>query len=144
MRCTAVVLCCTLLLIQLKMTSSQTEDDSTKEDCSDLDSCDRCTSGDPELNLTRCVWRNCDNDNNTGCISDMDEAGGCVVFNEKDSCPVIQAEDDTPKDEDDTPKAGGFSMASFIGGIILVLVLQAGAFFAMRFLKTKDSSYETM
>uniref|UniRef100_A0A4W4G5L0 CD164 sialomucin-like 2 protein n=1 Tax=Electrophorus electricus TaxID=8005 RepID=A0A4W4G5L0_ELEEL len=95
-------------------------------------------------------------DNNTGCISDMDEAGGCVVFNEKDSCPgeyhkptetLISHTSlmyDTPKDEDDTPKAGGFSMASFIGGIILVLVLQAGAFFAMRFLKTKDSSYETM
>ncbi len=37
-----------------------------------------------------------------------------------------------------------FDLSSFIGGIILVLVLQAGAFFAMRFLKTKDSSYETM
>jgi len=37
-----------------------------------------------------------------------------------------------------------FDLSSFIGGIILVLVLQAGAFFAMRFLKTKDSTYETM
>lgn len=37
-----------------------------------------------------------------------------------------------------------FDLSSFIGGIILVLSLQAGAFFALRFLKTKDSSYETM
>ncbi len=49
----------------------------------------------------------------------------------------------------DTTPGSDFSQASFdpssfIGGIILVLVLQAGAFFAMRFLKTKDSSYETM
>ncbi|KAF7691185.1 hypothetical protein HF521_011482 [Silurus meridionalis] len=37
-----------------------------------------------------------------------------------------------------------FDLSSFIGGIILVLSLQAGAFFALRFLKTKDSTYETM
>ncbi|KAI3358541.1 hypothetical protein L3Q82_014957 [Scortum barcoo] len=36
-----------------------------------------------------------------------------------------------------------FDMSSFIGGIILVLCLQAGGFFAMRFLKSKEqSSYD--
>lgn len=36
-------------------------------------------------------------------------------------------------------------MSSFIGGIILVLCLQAGGFFAMRFLKSKEqSSYDPM
>ncbi|KAA8585924.1 hypothetical protein FQN60_007493 [Etheostoma spectabile] len=36
-----------------------------------------------------------------------------------------------------------FDMSSFIGGIILVLCVQAGGFFAMRFLKSKEqSSYD--
>lgn len=36
-------------------------------------------------------------------------------------------------------------MSSFIGGIILVLSLQAGGFFAMRFLKSKEqSNYDPM
>ncbi len=51
--------------------------------------------------------------------------------------------DTTPGSGPDFSQAS-FDLSSFIGGIILVLVLQAGAFFAMRFLKTKDSSYETM
>lgn len=38
-----------------------------------------------------------------------------------------------------------FDMSSFIGGIILVLCVQAGGFFAMRFLKSKEqSSYDPM
>ena len=38
-----------------------------------------------------------------------------------------------------------FDLSSFIGGIILVLCMQAGGFFAMRFLKSKEqSSYDPM
>jgi len=38
-----------------------------------------------------------------------------------------------------------FDMSSFIGGIILVLCVQAGGFFAMRFLKSKEqSTYDPM
>lgn len=38
-----------------------------------------------------------------------------------------------------------FDMSSFIGGIILVLCLQAGGFFAMRFFKSKEqSNYDPM
>lgn len=36
-------------------------DDSAIGDCSQLDSCDRCTSRDDALNQTRCIWRSCDN-----------------------------------------------------------------------------------
>ncbi|XP_076865078.1 CD164 sialomucin-like 2 protein [Brachyhypopomus gauderio] len=163
MSCTTVLLCYIVLLTQLRMTSSQTEDGSAKGACSELQTCDRCTSGDPQLNLTRCVWTICENNNNTRCIADTDDSGGCDVYNEKDSCQgntdseesdtddtsrtdddSPRTEDDSPRTGDDSPNTGGFSMSSFIGGIILVLVVQAGAFFAMRFLKTKDSSYETI
>ncbi|XP_037391452.1 CD164 sialomucin-like 2 protein isoform X2 [Pygocentrus nattereri] len=140
MRCVAVVLCCTVLLMQLMMTSSQTADYSVSGDCSQLSSCDRCTSGDPTLNMTRCIWRSCDNDNNTRCISAMDDSGDCAVYNDTSSCPIIGGPDDSGSEF----SQASFDLSSFIGGIILVLVLQAGAFFAMRFLKTKDSTYETI
>ncbi|NXC91753.1 C16L2 protein, partial [Cercotrichas coryphoeus] len=38
----------------------------------------------------------------------------------------------------------GFDTASFIGGIVLVLCLQAGAFFVIKFIKSKDSTYQTL
>lgn len=38
----------------------------------------------------------------------------------------------------------GFDGASFIGGVVLVLSLQAVAFFVLRFLKAKDSTYQTL
>uniref|UniRef100_A0A1A8JBT7 CD164 sialomucin-like 2 n=1 Tax=Nothobranchius kuhntae TaxID=321403 RepID=A0A1A8JBT7_NOTKU len=53
-----------------------------------------------------------------------------------------------PSGDDSTKPSQGFSqakfdMSSFIGGIILVLSLQAGGFFAMRFMKSKEqSSYD--
>ncbi|KAB5530933.1 hypothetical protein PHYPO_G00135030 [Pangasianodon hypophthalmus] len=149
MRCVTVVLCCTVLLVQLMTTSSQTADDSAIGDCSQLDSCDQCTSGDPALNLTRCIWRSCDKDNNTRCISDTEDPGECAVYNDTSSCPVSASFDDSGSDDSssDSPQElsqASFDLSSFIGGIILVLSLQAGAFFALRFLKTKDSSYETM
>ncbi|XP_053469386.1 CD164 sialomucin-like 2 protein isoform X2 [Ictalurus furcatus] len=139
MRCVTVVLCCTVLLMQLIMTSSQTAEDSAISDCSQLDSCDRCTSGDPALNLTRCIWRSCDNDNNTRCISDTEDSGDCAVYNDTNSCPYDSSSGSAPE-----LTQASFDLSSFIGGIILVLSLQAGAFFALRFLKAKDSTYETI
>lgn len=38
----------------------------------------------------------------------------------------------------------GFDGASFIGGMVLVLSLQAVAFFVVRFFKAKDSTYQTL
>ncbi|XP_027031811.1 CD164 sialomucin-like 2 protein isoform X3 [Tachysurus fulvidraco] len=149
MRCVTVVLCSTVLLMQLMMTSSQAADDSAIGDCSQLDSCDRCTSRDDALNQTRCIWRSCDNDNDTKCISDTEDSGDCAVYNDTSTCPISGSFDDSGSDDSSSGSAPEFSQASFdlssfIGGIILVLSLQAGAFFALRFLKTKDSSYETI
>lgn len=38
----------------------------------------------------------------------------------------------------------GFDTASFIGGMVLVLCLQAVAFFLFKFIKSKDSTYQTL
>ncbi|CAM4631097.1 unnamed protein product [Leuciscus chuanchicus] len=37
-------------------------DDSVTGNCSQFDSCDGCISGDPALNLTRCVWQSCNDE----------------------------------------------------------------------------------
>ncbi|XP_036372098.1 CD164 sialomucin-like 2 protein [Megalops cyprinoides] len=108
-------------------------------DCSQLDSCDGCIAGDPSNNLTDCVWRQCDDDNATGCASSSDDAQGCSIFNDTSMC----SDDATPEPPPVYSQAK-FDLSSFIGGVILVLSLQAGAFFAMKFIRTKDSSYETM
>ncbi|ROL48690.1 CD164 sialomucin-like 2 protein [Anabarilius grahami] len=73
--------------------------------------------------------------NDTRCMSDIEDSGGCSVYNVTGMCQNNTSPEFSQ---------ASFDLSSFIGGIILVLVLQAGAFFAMRFLKTKDSTYETI
>ncbi|XP_046874848.1 CD164 sialomucin-like 2 protein [Hypomesus transpacificus] len=120
---------------------------SQSSDCSQAESCDLCV-GDSTLNLTGCVWRNCDSDNDTGCVSDDVDFSNCNVTNDAAMCTVVEnaAEGKDDSGSDDQSPAGSefsqakFDMSSFVGGIILVLCLQAGGFFAMRFLKSKDNS----
>ncbi|XP_046690363.1 CD164 sialomucin-like 2 protein [Silurus meridionalis] len=95
MRCVTVVLCCTVLLVQLMMTNSQ-----NAGECSQLDSCDRCTTGDPALNLTNCVWKSCDNDNNTRCIPVTEDSGDCAVYNDTTSCPTVSESFDESGSDD--------------------------------------------
>ncbi|KAG9355569.1 hypothetical protein JZ751_000407 [Albula glossodonta] len=99
-------------------------------------SCDDCIF----INLTSCVWRQCDNDNNTGCASSSGYIEGCSIYNETSICPTNDATPEPPP----VYSQANFDLSSFIGGVILVLSLQAGAFFAMKFVKSRDSSYETM
>ncbi|KAK9957636.1 hypothetical protein ABG768_011867 [Culter alburnus] len=145
MRCVLAALCGILLLTQVIVTNSQESDDSAIGDCSQFDSCDGCISGDPALNLTQCVWQSCNDGNDTRCMSDIEDSGGCSVYNVTGMCQNGGSADGGGKDNTSPEfSQASFDLSSFIGGIILVLVLQAGAFFAMRFLKTKDSTYETI
>ncbi|XDV34947.1 hypothetical protein PO909_005015, partial [Leuciscus waleckii] len=151
-------------------------DDSVTGNCSQFDSCDGCISGDPALNLTRCVWQSCNDGKRTHVAYEFECILRCnvsVVYahihteDPSDGHAIRATESELRECVDmyvlsiiaaDGGSADGggkdttspefsqasFDLSSFIGGIILVLVLQAGAFFAMRFLKTKDSTYETM
>ncbi|XP_018603429.2 CD164 sialomucin-like 2 protein [Scleropages formosus] len=122
----------------------------TPDDCGRLDTCDGCISGDPSLNLTGCVWSQCDDGNVTGCVRDGDDSEGCSVLNDTSTCPASDtsttssAGTDSPTEPGPVYSQAKFNLSSFVGGIVLVLSLQAGAFFAMRFIRTKDSSYETI
>ncbi|KAM9243309.1 CD164 sialomucin-like 2 protein isoform 3-T3 [Dugong dugon] len=76
---------------------------------------------------------------------------GCSVYNHSEACPAAHHQPTyKPKtittESPMVPEAPspGFDGASFIGGVVLVLSLQTVAFFMLRFLKTKDSTYQTL
>ncbi|XP_034096925.1 CD164 sialomucin-like 2 protein [Gymnodraco acuticeps] len=126
------VLCSTLLLIAVVPFVFP------QSDCSQAESCDLCV-GDSMLNLTGCVWRLCPDGNDTGmCVTDggnsADDGRNCSWTRVSELC---SGDGSNTNSEFSQAK---FDMSSFIGGIILVLCVQAGGFFAMRFLKSKEQS----
>ncbi|KAL2080417.1 hypothetical protein ACEWY4_024210 [Coilia grayii] len=155
MRGLMLVLVGTLVTLEvIQLICAQTTGDGA---CAPMDSCDQCVGF--SLNSTRCVWRICDNENLTGCVTDNADFSECSRLNDTAMCSVYTSGLTCttfnlcniylwPTDTKQAPapefSQASFDLSSFIGGIILVLVLQAGGFFAMRFLKTKDSTYETM
>ncbi|KAG7244988.1 hypothetical protein INR49_023554 [Caranx melampygus] len=96
--------------------------------------------------------------NDTGmCVTDEGDSGdntmNCSWTRVSDLCTVVEnvaeggGEGDSGNDSNTSSSPefsqAKFDMSSFIGGIILVLCLQAGGFLAMRFLKSKEqSSYD--
>ncbi|XP_059206407.1 CD164 sialomucin-like 2 protein [Centropristis striata] len=147
-----VFLCSTLLLLAVVPSVYP------QSDCSQAESCDLCV-GNSIYNLTGCVWRFCPDGEDTGtCVVDegmvADTRLNCSWTRVTELCTVIETvaldegdggDSGGEKNENDTPKLSQakFDMSSFIGGIILVLCVQAGGFFAMRFLKSKEqSSYD--
>ncbi|KAK5911321.1 hypothetical protein CgunFtcFv8_005507 [Champsocephalus gunnari] len=145
------VLCSTLLLIAVVPCVFP------QSDCSQAESCDLCV-GDSMLNLTGCVWRLCPDGNDTGmCVTDggdsADDGRNCSWTRVAELCSVVEnvADGEGKSDSGDGSNTNSefsqakFDMSSFIGGIILVLCVQAGGFFAMRFLKSKEqSNYDPM
>ncbi|XP_017277908.1 CD164 sialomucin-like 2 protein [Kryptolebias marmoratus] len=145
------VLCWSLLLLAgVPFVHSQP----SQPDCSQAESCDLCV-GESMLNLTGCVWRLCPNGNDTGaCVVDQgdsaDSRKNCSWTRVSELCTAVEtvaaggSEGDSGG-EKSSPNfsQAKFDMSSFIGGIILVLCVQAGGFFAMRFVKSKEqSSYD--
>nr|XP_020462579.1 CD164 sialomucin-like 2 protein [Monopterus albus] len=125
-----------------------------EEDCSQAKSCDLCV-GDSMLNLTGCVWRFCPDGDDAGmCVRTEDSSTespmNCSWTTAPEMCTVIETKAEGGGDSDsgdvsDTNPSpefaqAKFDMSSFIGGIILVLCLEAGGFFAMRFLRSKEQS----
>ncbi|KAM6899413.1 CD164 sialomucin-like 2 protein [Xenentodon cancila] len=142
------VLCTALLLLAMVPSVC------SQSDCSQAESCDLCV-GDSMLNLTGCVWRLCPNGNDTGmCVIDggdsADSGMNCSWTRVSELCTVVETiavgEDEGDSgDATDTNSSPDFSqakfnMSSFVGGIILVLCLQAGGLLAMRLLKSKEQS----
>ncbi|KAM4540051.1 CD164 sialomucin-like 2 protein [Odontesthes bonariensis] len=129
----------------------------SQSDCSQAESCDLCV-GESMLNLTGCVWRLCPNGNDTGaCVADQgdsaDSGMNCSWTRVSELCTVVEtvavgggegdSGDETSTEPSPEFSQAKFDMSSFIGGIVLVLCLQAGGLIAMRLLKSKEqSSYD--
>ncbi|KAE8282064.1 CD164 sialomucin-like 2 protein Precursor [Larimichthys crocea] len=137
------VLCSTLLLLAVvPFVYSQA-------DCSQAESCDLCV-GPSVLNLTGCVWKLCPGNDTGTCVTDDGSNSGDVAMNcswtrVSEVCAAVENQANADIDDDTVQidiqfSQAKFDMSSFIGGIILVLCVQAGGFFAMRFLKAKEQS----
>ncbi|XP_059805172.1 CD164 sialomucin-like 2 protein isoform X5 [Hypanus sabinus] len=111
-------------------------------ECAELESCTSCITGNAELNLTDCVWVHCQSE--MLCIAkDADNLTDCTIYNESSTC-------DEPAPTTEVPTTApvyspsSFDPASFIGGMVLVLGAEAAFFFAIKFFKARDGTYQTL
>ncbi|XP_055430813.1 CD164 sialomucin-like 2 protein isoform X1 [Bubalus kerabau] len=120
--------------------------------CKQLKPCEHCVEGNRSHNLSGCVWEQCRPEEQGHCVAQAEVVKeGCSIYNRSESCPAVHHHPThEPKtvttESPSVPEAHspGFDGASFIGGVVMVLSLQAVAFFVLRFLKAKDSTYQTL
>ncbi|XP_008310903.1 sialomucin core protein 24 isoform X3 [Cynoglossus semilaevis] len=120
--------------------------------CSELNSCDTC------LKNKDCQWVNCSTStlnchNATVAESENCTKADCSPGNGTSVLPTNSSVTTTAPSNGTTPmpitpspsqKNSTFDAASFIGGIVLVLGLQAVVFFLYKFCKSKDRNYHTL
>uniref|UniRef100_A0A8C8R6I7 CD164 molecule like 2 n=1 Tax=Pelusios castaneus TaxID=367368 RepID=A0A8C8R6I7_9SAUR len=120
--------------------------------CKQLESCERCLEGDPSQNITGCIWMHC-GATEEGCIGKGEPIKKtCSISNDTAAYPSnTTASPHLPGTTTSPPQTAtpgfrppGFDSASFIGGIVLVLSVQAVFYFIVKFLKSKDSTYQTL
>ncbi|XP_075394754.1 CD164 sialomucin-like 2 protein [Tenrec ecaudatus] len=121
--------------------------------CGQLERCEQCVEGSRAHNLSGCVWEQCQAEEPGHCVAPAEASAkeDCWVYNHSAACPAAHHH---PTYNPKTITTGsplapeapspGFDGASFLGGVVLVLSLQAVAFFVLRFLKAKDSTYQTL
>ncbi|NXR68786.1 C16L2 protein, partial [Rhadina sibilatrix] len=128
--------------------------------CGQLRSCEVCTAGSHSHNGTNCVWVGCGTPEEPGSCVQRGSAvrETCALYNTSTLCraPITPQTPHFPTPPGTTtttsaPLTGspefhppGFDTASFIGGMVLVLCVQAVAFFIIKFIKSKDSTYQTL
>ncbi|NXT10116.1 C16L2 protein, partial [Prunella fulvescens] len=139
-------------------------------ECGKLRSCEVCTAGSHSHNGTDCVWLGCGTPEEPGagsCVQRGSAARGtCALYNSSALCRALKSHtEEPPRSHSKEPvthstrtttttsapltgspelRPPGFDAASFIGGIVLVLCVQAVAFFVIKFIKSKDSTYQTL
>ncbi|NXT92149.1 C16L2 protein, partial [Anhinga rufa] len=135
-------------------------------ECGELRSCEACTARTASHNSTGCVWVGC------GIPEEPGGARRCPLTALFPSFPLSlppaalkSPTDEPPRSRSKEPATHspktttttsapltgspefhppGFDTASFIGGIVLVLSIQAVVFFIIKFIKSKDSTYQTL
>ncbi|XP_074419277.1 CD164 sialomucin-like 2 protein isoform X3 [Larus michahellis] len=139
-------------------------------ECGELRSCETCTAGTTAHNGTGCVWVGCGTPEEPepgSCVPrGAAERETCVLYNTSTLCRAAlkSPTEEPPRSHSKEPVTHspkttttsapltgspefhppGFDTASFIGGIVLVLSVQAVVFFIIKFIKSKDSTYQTL
>ncbi|XP_069751222.1 CD164 sialomucin-like 2 protein isoform X5 [Narcine bancroftii] len=136
MRSAGVALGACLLMLLSRVHGAQAAD------CAELESCASCITGNALLNLTDCMWAHCQSE--ILCVAKgSDNLTDCTIYNESSQC-------DEPATTTEIPTTApvyspsSFDPASFIGGMVLVLGAEAALFFAIKFFKARDATYQTL
>ncbi|XP_052020254.1 sialomucin core protein 24 [Apodemus sylvaticus] len=141
------------------------------ETCENFNSCVSCTNATITNNIT-CFWIECQEANKTYCSNES--VSNCTSGNSTNSCsvppttpvPTNSTAKPTTRPSSPTPtpsvvtsagtanttltppsqpeRKSTFDAASFIGGIVLVLGVQAVIFFLYKFCKSKERNYHTL
>ncbi|XP_030075372.1 CD164 sialomucin-like 2 protein [Microcaecilia unicolor] len=144
-----------LLLPLLLLLSGRGWAQSPADQCKDLDSCKKCIEGDTQRNITDCKWMHCEIGESNCVVIGEPVRESCTIYNSTAMCEAPHTTTKEPRiitSEIIHPhptvspeiQPPGFDVSSFIGGIVLVLSCQAVFFFIMKFIKSKDSSYQTL
>ncbi|NXY86149.1 C16L2 protein, partial [Alcedo cyanopectus] len=139
--------------------------------CGELRSCETCTASTASHNGTRCVWVGCGTpEEEPGEMGSCMQRGvaareTCALYNTSAQCRALKSPTkEPPRSHSEEPVTHsprttttsapltgspefhppGFDTASFVGGIVLVLSIQAVLFFIIKFIKSKDSTYQTL
>ncbi|XP_067862798.1 CD164 sialomucin-like 2 protein isoform X7 [Heptranchias perlo] len=136
MKCAEIAMRVFLFVLLSRVCEGQTAD------CAQLESCEPCVTGDASLNLTDCVWVRCQSE--ILCVSKTsDSLSNCTIYNEPSMCEEPTSTTEIPTTAP-VYAPSSFDPASFIGGIVLVLGAEAAFFFAIKFFKARDGTYQTL
>ncbi|XP_053563034.1 CD164 sialomucin-like 2 protein [Bombina bombina] len=118
------------------------------EACSHLGSCISCMEGEPALNIS-CKWITCGPSENSSCISHEKQPEElCRISNTSSMCTVPEkiSTEMSPEDGPEPPASSHpvFHTGSFIGGGLLVIILQVIGYFVLRSLRGTERDYQTM
>ncbi|XP_066838635.1 CD164 sialomucin-like 2 protein isoform X2 [Anser cygnoides] len=167
--CAGALRCALLCAFLCALLCAQGPAASRAGECGELRSCETCTAGTASPNGSACVWVGCgapQEPETWSCVQRGAAARGtCVLYNTTALCPALKSPTKEPPQPPSkepvthsprtsttsAPLTGspefhppGFDTASFIGGIVLVLSVQAVVFFIIKFIKSKDSTYQTL
>ncbi|XP_036270499.1 sialomucin core protein 24 isoform X1 [Pipistrellus kuhlii] len=139
------------------------------EICDNHNSCASCINASSDIANTTCFWMECKEVGKSYC-SHNSTVTGCEVVNSTNFCsvptisplptnstaktttmPSVSTTTATPGSTNTTlsptsqpTRKSTFDAASFIGGIVLVLGVQAVIFFLYKFCKSKERNYHTL
>ncbi|XP_030360120.1 CD164 sialomucin-like 2 protein isoform X6 [Strigops habroptila] len=112
--------------------------------CSELKLCETCTGSPTSHNSTGCIWVHCGTPEEPALKFPTEEPPRS--HNKEPTTTHAPRTTSTSPPLTGSPEfhPPGFDTASFIGGIVLVLSVQAVVFFIIKFIKSKDSTYQTL